>query len=74
MTKFEIILIETVTVKRKTKYIINAENEQEILAARGKSIDFLDVIEGETLLENDMDTSIIDDIVKAKVITNEEKI
>lgn len=70
--KVEVTVIETVLVKRKTKYKVKVENEQEILDSKGKSIDYLDVIEGETLTENDIETPIIIDIIKSKVIVDEE--
>lgn len=73
MAKFKVTVIETVRVQRKVVYDIEAENEQEILNAKGKTTQHLDIIESEVVMADaDMEIPIIMDIIKARVITNEE--
>lgn len=65
--KIEVTVIETVTVQRKTKYVVKAENEAEVLAVKGKSNDFLDIEENEIVTETELGSPVIIDIVKTKI-------
>lgn len=68
--KFKVTVIETVKVQRKVVYDVEAENEQEILKCKGKTIQHLDIIESEVVMADaDMEIPVIVDIIKAKVIT-----
>lgn len=71
--KFEITILETVTVQRKMKYTVEAENEQEILDTKGKSVQYLNILEIENLEERDTETPIIKDILKAKVVSENQQ-
>ncbi len=74
MAKFIITVIETVKVQRKVIYEVEAENEQEILKAKGKSIQYLDILETEVVTaDSDMEIPIIVDILKAKALPKEEE-
>lgn len=71
MTKFKITVLETVTVQRKIVYEVEAENEQEILDCKGKSIQHLNIVDTEVNMgEVDIDVPIIKEILKAKVVPN----
>ncbi len=70
--KFQITILETVTVQRKIKYTVEAESEQEVLDTKGKSTQYLNIIDAdENLGEIDIDAPIIKEILKSKVINNE---
>lgn len=67
--KIKVTVLETVTVQRKTEYTVNAENEAEVLAVKGKSNDYFDIVDTEILTESEVSSPMIIDIIKAKVLT-----